>query len=419
MKKQLLLLLCLLSITINYAQTFNDGVLEYTVISGTDVSVKRYNNVCPTGILDIPGTVIDNGTTYTITSIEYGAFEDCFELTSVTIPNSVTGIEDLAFYSCSALTSINIPNSVISIGSYSFESSGLTSVIIPDSVITIGNDAFFDCGDLTSITLSNSLLSIENSTFTDCGSLTSIIIPDSVTSIGNDVFSFCDSLTSIIIPDSVTSIGIDAFSDCSGLTSVTLSNSLTSIQSNTFSDCSSLTDITIPNSVTSIGTSAFSNCSSLTSLTIPNSVMSIGDNTFAYCSGLTSVTVDWATPLVVPTGIFLNVPVENIPLTVPDGTIDLYQTAEVWQDFGSFVLSTEDFTKNNVNVTLFPNPVHNQLNITINSELSLEKILIYNNLGQLLIESKKPTIDVSKLQGVHFVQIVTNKGTATKKIIVK
>lgn len=41
-----------------------------------------------------------------MTSIGGGAFDSCYDLTSVTIPNSVTSIGELAFKDCSGLTSV-------------------------------------------------------------------------------------------------------------------------------------------------------------------------------------------------------------------------------------------------------------------------------------------------------------------------
>ena len=54
------------------------------------------------------------------TSIDNYAFNDCYMLTSITIPNSIVSVGDDAFSRCSNLKSIVIPNSVTSIGSYAF-----------------------------------------------------------------------------------------------------------------------------------------------------------------------------------------------------------------------------------------------------------------------------------------------------------
>lgn len=75
------------------------------------------------GDITIPDKVEHKGTTYTVTSINNGAFYGCSGLTSITIPNSVTSIGSEAFSCCT----------------------GLTSVVIPSSVVFIGENAFFYC----------------------------------------------------------------------------------------------------------------------------------------------------------------------------------------------------------------------------------------------------------------------------------
>ena len=250
----------------------------------------------------------------TVKVIRSGAFSGCSGLTSVTIPNSVTNIESSAFSGCSGLISITIPNSVTSIEGWVFSNcSGLTSVIIPSSVTSIGYGAFSGCSGLTSVT-----------------------IPNSVTSIGSDAFRDCSGLTSVTIPNSVTSIGGGAFSGCSCLTSVTIPNSVTSIEGYVFAYCSGLTSVTIPNSVTSIGGSAFSGCSRLTSITIPNSVTSIGSFAFAWCSRLTEVRSMIKEPFEISSNCW-NVVEKTIPLYVPRGTKEKYQSTDGWKRFTNII----------------------------------------------------------------------------------
>ena len=158
-----------------------------------------------------------------VSSIDWGAFHWCYNLSRVMIPDSVTSIDTYAFASCYSLTSIEIPSGVTSIGDYAFEqSSGLTSINIPYGVTNIGVAAFGDCYSLTSITIPNTVTSIDYNAFIACISLTSIDIPNSVTAIGEGAFNSCRSLPSINIPSGVTSIGDRAFKFCRSLTSVTV-----------------------------------------------------------------------------------------------------------------------------------------------------------------------------------------------------
>ena len=312
--------------TLTAQNQFTIGDLTYEVLNGGN-SVEVHDCDTSATSVDIPSTVTNNGTKYSVTSIRYTAFYECRTLTSITIPNSITTIETMTFYGCSSLTSVNIPNSVISIGDYAFSKcSSLTSVNIPNSVISIGESAFSYCSSLTSVTIPNSVISIGESAFSYCSSLTSVTIPNSVTYIGDGTFYNCSSLTSVTIPNSVTSIKYSAFSGCSSLTSVTIPNSVKSIRDWAFSGCSNLTainvdsgnthyssidgvlynhaqdtliqcpeaksSVNIPKSVTYIRNEAFSGCSNLTSITIPNSVKSIGDWAFSGCSNLTAINVD-------------------------------------------------------------------------------------------------------------------------------
>ena len=353
------------------------------------------------GDINIASAFIYNGIKFSVTSIGEKAFEYCYGLTSVTIPNSVTSIGGRAFYGCSGLTSVTIPNSVTAIGCAAFLSCDrlkevhisdlaawckinfeyavsnplyyahnlylngelITDLVIPNSVTSIGAYAFCGCSGLTSVTIPNSVTSIGNSAFSHCSGLTSVTIPNSVTSIGADAFSWCSGLTSVTIPNSVTSIGVGTFRYCSGLTSVTIPNSVTSIGKLAFGGCSGLTSVTIPNSVTSIGNGAFQSCTELTSVTIPNSVTSIDQFAFAYCSGLTKITipksvktigykafecnnelevyVEWDDPsdetLSFDQQPFSNNIFQQGTLYVPTGTKSLYGQTEPWKNFVNIV----------------------------------------------------------------------------------
>lgn len=243
--------------------------------------------------------------------------------TTIVLNEGTLGIADSAFDGCYNLTNITIPNSVVCIGSYAFRTcSNLTSITLPTDLTIIGSGAFQQCTKLTSITIPQGVTHIDGYTFADCSGLTSITIPQGVTYLGSGALMGCSGLTNILVEEgntkyisqdnclidvenntliaacnasviptdgSVIVIGEGAFKGCSGLTNITIPEGVIGIHSNAFEGCTGLTFVTIPDSVTSINKNAFMGCTGLTSITIGSNVTSIGYEAFVQCTRLVEV----------------------------------------------------------------------------------------------------------------------------------
>lgn len=154
----------------------------YYNITGTnpatvEVTYKDTNYNSYRGKVTIPGSVIYNGVTYTVTAIGAGAFQNCDSLTGVVIPNTVKTIGVAAFNNC-----------------YHYD---FTTLVLPPSVTTIESCAFDNCTGLTQLTLPASLQTIGREAFQHCANLKHVTIPASVTSIGSDAFGYCSSLLGV------------------------------------------------------------------------------------------------------------------------------------------------------------------------------------------------------------------------------
>lgn len=81
-------------------------------------------------------------------------------------------------------------------------------------------------------------------------------------------------------------------------------------------------------------------------------------------------------------------------------------------------LSTDNFAKPNFNI--YPNPAKDIIHVALEDELQLENVVIYNNLGQKVQTVNQSTIDVTSLaKGLYFIEVHTNQGKASKKVVIE
>ncbi len=181
---------------------------------------------------------------YGVTSICNRAFENCTDLTSVSMPQSIAKIGERAFAGCAQLTSLSFPSAlkwiyasafegcialrqvqfaagVTSIGDYAFLGcKGLTYIQLPNNTQTIGKGAFFGCSLLQTVEFADTIQAIYEAAFANCVMLDSITLPKDLNIIYNETFKNCTRLESITVPSGVTVIGANAFDGCGSLIDV-------------------------------------------------------------------------------------------------------------------------------------------------------------------------------------------------------
>lgn len=267
-----------------------------------------------------------------------------------TVPAEVTVIGDYAFSSSSSLSSVILPEGLKSIGIYAFGGCvSLSSISLPKNLMNIGENAFDGCYALTSIDVAFDnpyFLSNDGILFTkDKTSLirypagkqtSSYSVPESVTTICDGAFNSCSSLTSIILPDGLTTIGIGAFSACVLLSSIILPDGLTDINHFMFRECKSLVSIILPSNLNTIGDNVFEGCSSLSSVIFPKSLMMIGYDAFYNCSALSSIYSNAVTPPEISGFYTFDGVNKDIPVYVPQESLEAYKAAPGWSDFTNF-----------------------------------------------------------------------------------
>ncbi len=314
-----------------YGIPFHDGNTGLANITIGDFDTSVTNIVVPETITGIK----ENKVVY----LAHRAFQNCSNLVSVTLPNTIKEIGVDVFSGCISLKKVSLPNSMP--GPWLFSG--------------IGHSAFTSCSSLETISIPDGIESIRYATFLDCISLNNIRIPESVTEIEHDAFSGCKSLTDIYFSgtkDQWNSIEIDeegnqviksATIHCkdgdintSSVASFAVTNgniyldkdsgyivecevsatkavipskingvSVVGIKEFAFYECASLTSVTLPAGMTTIERAAFGDCIALESITIPSSITQIGEYAFYGCSALkdiyysgteeqwNSITIEW------------------------------------------------------------------------------------------------------------------------------
>lgn len=187
----------------SFAQTVIIGDLSYYLDSHGTASVRELANTEITDLV-IPESISYNNKNYPVTMIDWYAFKDRSNLSSVTIPNSVTSIDSYAFNGCTSLSTLRIEDGQDTLNlEYNYYSKGNGKGLFYDcpleslylgrdlsykSTSDYGYSPFYNKKNLTSLTIGNSVTSIKSYTFSGCAGLTSITIPNSVTSIGDYAF---------------------------------------------------------------------------------------------------------------------------------------------------------------------------------------------------------------------------------------
>jgi hypothetical protein len=71
-------------------------------------------------------------------------------------------------------------------------------------------------------------------------------------------------------------------------------------------------------------------------------------------------------------------------------------------------------------LSIYPNPAKTQFTIQLDPSVQLEKVSIYNTLGQVVLTSEEHIVNTSTLSsGSYIVEITTNKGKSSKKLIIE
>ncbi len=213
-----------------------------------------------------------------VTSLGY-QFQECTELTQVTLPAGLEYIGGYVFDGCTGLQNIVIPGKVKLIGNYCFRNcTNLKSISFPDSVTTIGNYCFDGCSELGEVEFGKGLETLWQYVFRNCSKIetldfsetklkwigTSSATSKPSASTNGYTFQGCTNLSQVLLPETVVSISAYVFKDCKNLKNIEIPSAVTVIGNNCF-DGSGIENVALPASLANdgLGTKVFNGCSNL------------------------------------------------------------------------------------------------------------------------------------------------------------
>ena len=191
------------------------------------------NNPYPAATLDIPQTVSDGTTTYTVESIAKAGFRGCTS-TAITVPNTVLEIKEEAFAYCQNITDFTFP--------YSLDEIAPSTFLDCRNLETL---AYRDSSGNRSIT-NETIEKIGDHAFDSCVKLKNFYCPTSVTEFGHSCFQKCESIVNFFFPvknadinnyTNQITIRSYAFADCSLMNYVYFEENMYKVEHHAFADC--------------------------------------------------------------------------------------------------------------------------------------------------------------------------------------
>ena len=248
---------------------------QYTFDECSSLNFNSYNNANYLGDSTNPYLVLVKSVDGNITScninndcrfILANAFEYCLSLTSVVIPEGITTIPEWCFFHCYQLQTLSIPNSITKVGFSAFQDAGTAALNAYENAYYAGNDS------------NPYLILIKpiNKTIESCeiNNRCRIIYPEA--------FTGCKSLQSIYVPNNIENLSYGSFVGCSSLVSVTIGSGVSAIEQYTFSNCTSLTTVTLAGTITNIKSGAFENCLLLQTINFAGTIQQWNQVTLDY-----------------------------------------------------------------------------------------------------------------------------------------
>ena len=243
--------------------------------------------------------------TLSATTINDYAFNNFFNIESLTLTDSVKSVGEKAFFGCYKIRDLKIGKGLESIGEQAFENCTKLYEVRNDSVlnITLGStenghvsayakNVYSSDKGVSKYVFKDNFYIIadgkDNILVDYVGTEEEVTIPSNVQIVGDYALYKKSFITKLNITEGVVHIGNYAFAGLNQITEITIPDSVKTIGNNSFEGCTKAEVINFSKTRTleTIGDYAFANCSSLTEVYLPDGLKKTGNYSFNLCSNL-------------------------------------------------------------------------------------------------------------------------------------
>lgn len=291
----------------------------------------------------------------TITSIEKYAFENCSNLIDISLNEGLEKIDVGALRDCKNITSIKLPSTLKSLGSQAFAHVYLETLEIPDLVTTLPSQLFDSNSKLHTVKIGSGITSIDSFAFYNCNNIGNVYVKDlsqylrinlgarivgSTAAGGGKLYVNGTLLQKFILPEEITALKSHCLSRFNTITEVVLHNNLITIGYGVFNEMKGLTNIEIPDSVTTIDNSVFY-MTSLKTIVLGSGITSIGTYMIRYSDKLELIKIRATTPPAIQSTTLTGIP-SACRIEVPAESVEAYKAATNWSAYADKIFAIEE-----------------------------------------------------------------------------
>lgn len=327
------------------AEYTQDGIIyELNLTQGTAILV---DGKAATGNIVVPNTITKNDVVCTVIGIADEAFNQNGNLTGITLNEDLQTIGSKAFAQ-TAIPALNMGAKVQQVGTdFHYKATSLAEITVDENnpylcaenSLLMTKDkkeviGFPVANPATELIIPDEVELVRNDAVNRCKNLKRIVIGSGCKHIERNAFDNCTEATELILGDNIEDIGFQAFRSFKSVTELQFPKNLKFLYDYAFSFTWALKEAVLPEGLEWLCGGAFNRCDALERVELPSTLTFVGQWPFQDCGAMTELVSKAENPVALSNDLFNDeMKYQTVTLLVPEGCIDNYRNANIWQKF--------------------------------------------------------------------------------------